>query len=187
MAERMKIYFVTTNKHKVEEVKAIIGKLNIEVVQLPEEKYEHKEMELKEVTEFNAKRFYEKHKKPIVVEDTGVFFDAYPGFPGSHPKLMFALLGYKGLLRLVAGESRKAHFKSVATYYDGKNMKTFEGTLDGVISDTIHDEHADVLPYERIFLVDGKPLSSFSREEKNRISHRSKAFVLLGEWLTKAF
>ena len=179
----MNIYFVTTNKHKVFEAQSIMKLFGVDVIQLNEEKYEPKEMSLQEVTEYNAKYFFKKKNKPIVVEDTGVFFDAYPNFPGTHPKLIFNLIGYKGILKLLEGEIRKAHFKSVLSYYDGKELKTFEGRLEGEISEIVHDPKRDVLPYERIFLYDDAPISSISREEKNKISHRSKAFALLGNWL----
>jgi len=179
----MKIYFITTNKHKVLEAQSIMKEFEIDIIQLDEEKYEPKEMSLKEVTIYNAKKFYEIHKKPIVVEDTGIFFDAYLNFPGTHPKLVFNMIGYKGILKLIKNENKNAHFKSVLSYYDGQELKTFEGKLNGKISTEIHDKDLDVLPYERIFLYNNIPISSIPRIEKNKISHRSKAFIELGKWL----
>jgi XTP/dITP diphosphohydrolase len=181
----MKIYLVTKNKHKVDEAQTIFSKFNIDVEQLNEEKYEPKEMSLKEVSVYNAKLFYKKYKKPIIVDDTGVFFNAYKEFPGNHPKLMFNLLGYKGLLKLVDGEDRTAQFRTVVTYCDYHGLKSFTGTFDCEIDTKIHDLDKDVLPYERILLYDGKPISSYSRELKNKFSHRAKAFKDVANFLTK--
>ncbi|MBN2367400.1 non-canonical purine NTP pyrophosphatase [Candidatus Woesearchaeota archaeon] len=180
----MKIFLVTKNPHKVREVSAVLDEFGIEVGHLPEEKYEPKEMDLRQVAEYNAKKFYEKFKKPVAVDDTGVFFRAYPEFPGNHPKLMFELIGYKGLLKLLEGEDREAEFRSVVGYCDEKGVKVFEGALKCVADTKAHDLDKDVLPYERILLVDGRSISQFSREEKNNISHRAAAFRKLGKWLT---
>ena len=97
----MKLYFVTGNKHKFNEVKRISEKFNIDLEQFKGKKLEPKDLSVKEVAELNAKKFYKELKQPIIVDDTGIFFEAYPKFPGNHPKLMYNLLGFKGLLKLL--------------------------------------------------------------------------------------
>jgi len=177
------ILLVTQNRHKVEEASAILARFAIKVEQLAEEKTEPKEMPSEEVARMNAEMSYARHKRPLAVEDTGVFFSAYPDFPGSHPKLMFSLLGYKGLLKLLEGEDRTAYFRTVIAYADENGVKVFEGKMVGIISRTVHDIGKDVMPYERILLYKGRSLSSYTREEKNLFSHRSLAFTRLGEHL----
>ncbi len=179
----MKIYLITKNKHKVEEAQSVLKEYNIEVEQIPDEKLESKEMTLREVAEYNAKLFYEKYKKPVAIDDTGVFFKAYSNFPGSHTKLMYDLLGYKGLLKLLENETREAEFMTVVGYCDEKGVKIFEGSLNCIADTRVHDLDKDVLPYERLLLVEDRPLSRFSREEKNKISHRAIAFRKLGKFL----
>ncbi len=181
----MKIYILTGNKHKLQEAKSVFSEFGIEVEQIKDEKIEPKENTIEEISELNAKHFYKKYKKPILVDDTGVFFDAYPKFPGNHPKLMYNLLGYKGLLKLVENESRKARFRASVSYYDGRLFKTAVEELECIIDDKINDRDKDVLAYERIFLFDSRPISSFSREEKNSISHRAKAFRKIAEFIKK--
>ena len=182
----MKLYLVTGNKHKVQEVSAVMDKYGIVVEQIDAQKYEPKDMDLKDVARYNAEQFYKKYKKPIAVDDTGVFFEAYPEFPGNHPKLMYNLLGYRGLLKLLEGEDREAHFETVVGFCDGET-KVFEGTLHCTVDTKVNDRDVDVLPYERIFLVDGRPLSQFRRVEKNRISHRAKAFEKLAAYLKEKY
>ena len=179
----MKIYLITKNQHKVEEISIVMKEFKIEVEQIAEEKVEDKNMSLTEVVEYNVKLFYKKYKKPIVVDDTGVFFKAYPNFPGNQPKRYFQELGYPGLLKKLEGKNKEAYFKTVVGYYDGSNLKTFTGILECTADTKVNDMDVDVLPYERILMVDNKPLSKFSREDKNKISHRANAFRKLGKWL----
>lgn len=179
----MKIYLITKNSHKVEEISTIMKEFDIDVQQIAEEKIEEKGKSLIEVAEHNAKLFYDKYKKPIVVDDTGVFFKAYPNFPGNQPKRIFEKIGYPGLLKKLENKIKEACFKTVVSYYDGSILKTFEGILECTADDKVHDVDVDVLPYERILMVNNKPLSKFTREDKNKISHRAKAFRKLGEWL----
>jgi len=181
----MKIHLITKNKHKVQEAISVFSEFNIEIKQLSEEKYEPDDMDLKQIAEQNARYFYEKYKKPVLVDDTGIFFKAYDNFPGNQPKRYFQELGYEGLLKKLEGKNRKAYFKTVVSYCDKFGVKTFEGVLDCVADTKVNDLDVDILPYERILLVDGMPLSQFSREDKNKISHRAIAFRNLAEWLNK--
>jgi len=179
----MKIYIVTKNKHKVEEAKSVFSEYGINVEQISEDKDEPKNLGLQDVSEMNARKFHESTGKPIIVDDTGVFFLAYQNFPGNHPKLMFSSLGYKGLLKLVDGENRDAEFRTVVSYCDKNGIFSATGVLRCTIDTKVNDMNADVMPYERILLVDGKPISQFTRVEKNKISHRAKAFREIAKYL----
>ena len=96
---------------------------------------------------------------------------------------MFETLGYKGLLKLLEHEAREVQFRTVIGYCDANGVRTFEGVLDCTADTEVHDMDKDVLPYERILLVDGTPISSMSRADKNKISHRAKAFRKTAGWL----
>ena len=51
---------------------------------------------LEESAEDKARKAFQMLKKPIIVEDTGVYFQAYKNFPGLYPKRMYLSLGFKG-------------------------------------------------------------------------------------------
>jgi len=181
----MKLYFATGNTHKLEEARAVLSDYAITVEQLDDKGHEAKEATIQDVARTAAQRLAEKHKKPVIVDDTGVFFEAYKNFPGAHPRLMFELLGYKGLMKLL-GERREAYFLCcVACCMPGKKPVLFEGRLDGRIAKKPADLRKDVMPYERIFVPKGmkKTISALTRVEKNKISHRAAAFRKLGEYL----
>lgn len=184
--ERCSIYFVTKNKHKVLEANAVLSRYDIKVIQVKKDKHESKDDDILKTAKKNALMFAKKLKKKVIVEDTGFFFHAYKEFPGSHPRMMYNLLGYKGLLKLLEGEkNRKAEFRTVVAYSDGKKVKTFVGKLEGRITKKVYGKNKKVMPYERIFVPKDykKPVALMSRILKNKISHRSKAFDKLGRYL----
>lgn len=183
----MKLAFVTTNRHKFEEVRNILSEFGIDVewkdINLPEP-----DGDIDSVAKEKAKYASSRLNKVAVVDDTGVFFEAYDDFPGSRPKFVFNSIGYDGIMRLLKGKSRKAYFRTVVGYCEpGKKPIVFDGIMRGEITENIFDEDKDVLPYMRIFVPEGykKVISSFTLEEKNRISHRAKAFRKLGEYLSE--
>ncbi|MBI3032676.1 hypothetical protein HYY69_04325 [Candidatus Woesearchaeota archaeon] len=181
----MEISLVTTNNHKVIEAQLALKEYGIKVTQINDEKIEHKDETVENTARGNAELFANKYKKAVIVEDTGIFFEAYPHFPGNNAKLMFNLLGYKGLLKVLAGEDRKAYFKTAIGYCEpGKKPKLFVEEMHGAIADDVQDQNKDVLPYERIFITNNNiRLSTLSKKQKDQISHRGKAFRALGAFL----
>lgn len=183
----MKITLASSNRHKFEEMSKILKPYGIELeradVQVNESDFET----LEESAEDKARKAFQILKKPIIVEDTGVYFQAYNNFPGLYPKRMYLSLGFNGLLKLLEGENRKAYFKTCISYYDGFRMKTFSGKLQGKMAERVHDADKDVLPYEKIFMPKGHKvtLSAISRGEKNTFSHRGIATRKFAEWFSK--
>ncbi|MBU0536796.1 MAG: non-canonical purine NTP pyrophosphatase [Nanoarchaeota archaeon] len=181
----MNILFVTTNRHKYEEVRDILSEFGINTEWANKELIEP-DGDIDSIAKAKAKHAAEMLKKPVAVDDTGVFFEAYPNFPGPRPKFVFNSIGYDGIMRLLDSKSRKAYFRTVVGYCEpGKEPIVFDGVMKGEITEKVFDEDKDVLPYMRIFIADGHELviSSVPVEEKNRISHRSQAFRKLGKYL----
>jgi XTP/dITP diphosphohydrolase len=133
-----------------------------------------------------ARSLSQKLGRLLMLEDTGLFFDAYPNFPGALPKFVFNTLGYKGILKLLAGEPRGAYFKTVAALGEpGKEPQLFEGIMRGTITEHVFDEDQDFMPYDRIFIPDGRDvtISRLSMADKNSFSQRGTAFRKLGRAL----
>ena len=84
-------------------------------------------------------------------------------------------------------QNRGAEFRSAVAFSDGQQTKLIIGKLTGRVSDCVHGEDIDVMPYERIFIADGheKPLAFLPRAEKNKMSHRAKAFREMADWLNQ--
>ncbi len=182
----MKLAFATRNRHKVEEVSSGLKEFGIEVEHMDVSYLEDKEQNIQETAANAAKELANQYQKPIIVDDTGIFFTAYTNFPGANAKLMFNSLGYEGLLMLLAAKKRDAYFVCCIGYCEpNQDPIVFEGRLDGRITMVPFNADKDVMPYERIFLPNGstRTLSSLTREEKNKISHRTHAVKKLAEYL----
>ena len=72
----MNYSFVSGNKVKYEELERLFAKHGIKLDWINESKPEPAdELDIKKVSVFAAKELAEKHKMPVIVEDTGFFFD----------------------------------------------------------------------------------------------------------------
>ncbi|KPJ55228.1 hypothetical protein AMJ47_01220 [Parcubacteria bacterium DG_72] len=184
----MKIIFITTNKHKFEEVRDILKDYPIELEQLSMEYEENHDSGIEEIAGAAARKLATEIGKPIVLEDTGLFFEAYNNFPGALPKFVFNTIGYKGIFKLLEGESRKAYFKTIAAYCEpNKEPVLFGGIMRGGITNKIYNKDKEAMPYDRIFIPENesKTISSMTLEEKNALSQRAESFKKFGNYIVK--
>lgn len=182
----MKVSFITTNRHKFEEVKDVLKEYPIELEHLDMGYEENHDLEMEEIAKNAVKKLADNLNKAVVVEDTGFFFKAYNNFPGALPKFVFNTLGYKGIFKLLKEEPREAFFKTVAAFCEpGKNPVIFDGIMKGTIAHEIHNPEKDVMPYDRIFIPEGekRTISDMSIKEKNAFSQRANAFRKFGEFI----
>ena len=194
---------MTGNSHKFSEAKeALAGFPDIELLQIKEEKIELKDDDapdpLADIAQKAAAAAVKKYNVPVAVEDAGIFFNAYPGFPGLNTKWVMQKTGYEGILRLLAGKDRTACFRSIVAYCEpvlnsggaGQalpgEVHLFEGRIEGSISEEVIGLEADCMDYDRIFIPMGwdRPFALIM-EQKKQMSHRKIAFEKLGEFLLK--
>jgi len=183
-----KIVFVTTNKHKFQEVKDILRDYPIELERASLEYEENHDQGIEEIARTAAKKLANELKKPVVVEDTGLFFEAYHNFPGALPKFVINSLGFKGIFKLLKGESRKAYFKTAAAFCGpGGRPVLFEGIMKGKITKKVYNINKDAMLYDKVFIPEGqtKTISSLTMGEKNSLSQRAEAFRKFGEYIAE--
>ncbi len=181
-----RLYFITTNKGKFEEVRELLEGC-IELIQKSIE-LEEPRGTIEEIALSKAKKAYEIIKAPLIVEDTGFFIPSLNGFPGEFSKWVVNKIGVEGIIKLMEGkkgEERRAFFKTIVCFFDGKG-KLFEGRVEGHISLKPRGNPKKSLPYDSIFIPKGFS-STFAEDEglKNRISHRAIAIKKLKEWYCK--
>ena len=182
------VLFVTENRHKVYEMQKILSRRGIKLKQRKTSVREPSSGTLEKTAVVKAKRAFAKVKKPLIIEDTGVYFSAYKNFPGVNAKRTFIKLGFAGLLaKITARKNRNAYFQTVIVYIWGKgrsDYKLFSGKLHGKLTAKVIARNKDVLPYEKIFIPRGynKVLALISRKEKNKFSHRAIASEKFGKW-----
>jgi len=190
MDDKITFSFLTGNAHKYLEAKEALAVLpEIELLQINVEKTEIKNDEaddpIKDIAIKAAETAFEVYNVPVCVEDAGIFFDAYPGFPGLNTKWIMKNLGYDGILRLLAGKNRSACFRSMVAYcdYPGE-VVVFEGRIEGVISEEVMGLDVDCMDYDRIFIPNGETRTfSLIMDLKKQMSHRKIAFRKLGKYL----
>ncbi|MHC1585578.1 MAG: XTP/dITP diphosphatase [Candidatus Syntropharchaeia archaeon] len=178
---RYRIYFVTTNRNKFEEIRRISEGIEIEWIN--HDYPEIQEENLERIAESGAKYCADLFEKSVFVEDSGLFIDALNGFPGPFSAYVYDKIGNKGILKLMDGiDERGAVFRSVVSFCEpGKNPISFVGEVRGVISGEIRGKHG--FGYDPIFSYRGRTFAEMSIHEKNEVSHRRKAFEKFLRWL----
>ncbi len=181
MVSLKQILFATSNKEKLREFREI---LKTNVVQIELELLEPQAIDVDEVAREKAMQAYRALRKPVLVEDTGLFIHAWNGFPGALVKLVIKSAGLNGLLGMLgAQKDRYATAKTAIAFYDGKKVHVFSGSIDGVISNEARG--ASGFGWDPIFIPKGyeKSFAELSGDSKNRISMRSIALLKLKEYM----
>ena len=97
-------------------------------------------------------------------------FEALGGLPGPFIKFFVDKMSFEDICKLLDGKNRKATAKCVVGYYDGKEMKLFEGSLNGEIS--IKPEGENGFGWDKIFIPKGYKVTRASlSKEDDRITY----------------
>lgn len=176
------ITVVTGNKHKAEEVASFFKGIE-EVTHVAFEATEPQFESPVAVAEEKARQAYSALKRPLIVDDTGLFIESLNGFPGAYAAYVQDTIGNEGILKLMKGtapEMRKAYFVTALAYADEKGIKIFEGRVDGVITDA--GRGTEGFGYDPVFEISGKTLAEMNMSEKNSVSHRARALAKFKDW-----
>ena len=181
----MKVLFATGNPGKLREVQAKFAPLGFEVEQLKDEYPEIQADTLEEVVQEGLKWLYERHKTPIIIDDSGIFIEALAGFPGVYSAYVFKTLKCEGILKQMEYiDNRRAEFRCCAGYVDADGQISFKtGYSQGYI---IYEKRGSGgFGYDPIFVPDefNQTFAELDMESKNKISHRGRAFEELANAL----
>ncbi|MCL7416779.1 MAG: XTP/dITP diphosphatase [Halalkalicoccus sp.] len=172
--------FVTSNAGKAREAREY----------LPEEvervDYDYPEIQsdsLEEIAVAGARDAYREIGEPVFVDDSGLFIDAFDGFPGPYSSYVDEKLGIERVYRLTHGEEDdRARFRTVVAYADGEGIETFEGVVRGRI---VAPRGDGGFGYDPVFEHRGTTFAEMAVEEKNAVSHRGRALAAFGDWLAE--
>ena len=182
----MKLALATNNKHKLQEMRAIIGGCFDELLSLGDlgidVDIEETGATLEENALIKAREIVRLTGMPALADDTGLMVDALDGAPGvysaryageAHDDVANRALLLKNLNSV---DNRSAHFGTVIAvcYPDGRSLVA-EGRVDGIIT---HEERGENgFGYDSLFFSNelGKTFAEATPEEKNAISHRGRA------------
>lgn len=192
----MKLVFATNNKHKLEEVRAILGN-RIEVLSLNDINCHDDIPETADTLEGNAlikaRYIYEKFGVDCFADDTGLEVDVLGGEPGVYsaryageecnPEANM----HKLLHNLTGKNKRNAQFRTVIALIIKGEEKLFNGIVKGNISCEKMGNAG--FGYDPIFIPEGfsESFAQMSSDMKNSISHRYRATKELSNYLKQQY
>jgi XTP/dITP diphosphohydrolase len=190
------LVLATRNRHKREELAALLGDLGITIRTLDEFPGAPDVVEDGDTCEANAikkaRAIAEFTGLPAVADDTGLEVDVLGGRPGVYAaryagedatyedncrKLLQEMVG-------VPREQRMARFLTVAAIaLPSDGVRVAQGTLEGAIAEEARGTLG--FGYDPVFLIPelDKTLAQLSPDQKNTISHRAKAFTQAKDFL----
>lgn len=192
----MRILFATSNQNKVAEASSLLAKSGHTVEQLlvggiAPEFSEPKELGIEAVASSKmAQALFmieqeEVEGVAVMVEDSGVFLDAFDEWPGSESADVEAEIGLEGILSLLGEEmSRGAEYRAVAMVSDGDSTWSAKGICRGRIAESKKGEGG--FGYDPIFVPDegdGRTFGEWEEGKYTGITHRAKAMNSLAELL----
>lgn len=192
----MKLVFATNNKHKLQEVRDIVGN-RVEVLSLSDIGCCDDIPETADTLQGNAlikaRHIYGKYGLDCFADDTGLEVEALGGAPGVYSARYAgeecdSEANMRKLLENLTGKSnRNAQFRTViALIIDGKEM-----LFDGIVKGTVATEKKgdSGFGYDPIFIPEGhaESFAQMSGEKKNSMSHRFRATQQLGDYLKENY
>ena len=181
----MKITLITSNKGKLKELKKYLQP-EISIIHIGQEYRELRSDNPEEIAKEAAKMLAEKLKKPVIVEDSGLFIKALNDFPGTCSKYIHQRIRLKGILKLMENiKDRTCFYKSSIGYCEpGKEPLSFLGEEKGKIA--LEEKGSFGFGHDPIFIPEGGSKTYGETENCENIKKfRRIAINKLKEYLLK--
>ena len=192
----MKLVFATNNKHKLQEVRDIVGD-RVEVLSLADIDCHDDIPETADTLQGNAlikaRHIYEKYGLDCFADDTGLEVEAIDGAPGVYSARYAgeecdSEANMRKLLENLTGKTnRNAQFRTViALIINGEEM-LFNGIVKGTIATEKKGDSG--FGYDPVFVPEGysESFAQMSGEMKNSMSHRFRATQQLADFLKENY
>ena len=192
----MKLVFATNNRHKLQEVRDIVGD-RVEVLSLADIGCYDDIPETADTLQGNAlikaRHIYEKYGFDCFADDTGLEVEALDGAPGVYSARYAgeecdSEANMRKLLENLTGKTdRNAQFRTViALIINGEEM-LFNGIVKGSIATEKKGDSG--FGYDPVFVPEGHSASfaQMSSEMKNSMSHRFRATQQLSDYLKENY
>lgn len=195
----MKLVFATNNPHKLKEIKDLFQRtglnqhwqlLGLEDIGCNKELPEPYDT-LEENATSKAGYVWTQYEISCFADDTGLEVNALDGKPGvMSARYAGPDCSYEENVRRLIWDmdgkiNRKARFRTVISLFLEGKQYLFEGDVRGKILD--HARGWDGFGYDPVFMPDGekKTFAEMTLDEKNKLSHRARAFEALVAFLNK--
>ena len=192
----MKLVFATNNRHKLDEVRAIVGD-KVEVLSLNDIGCHDDIPETADTLQGNAlikaRYIYEKFGVDCFTDDTGLEVEALDGAPGVYSARYAgeecdSEANMQKLLQNLTGKSnRNAQFRTVIALIIKGEEKLFNGIVKGTITEEKRGDSG--FGYDPVFVPEGfsESFAQMSGDMKNSISHRYRATQELSNYLKENY
>lgn len=175
--------FVTQSTNKLAEAQRILNtKLERYDLDLPEVQA----VEVEEVVKHKALYAYEAlGGKPVIIEDTGLFIEAWNGLPGALIKWFVKRVGVAGICQMLQSfPNRKAWAETIVATYDGQ-LQIFRGKVEGSIALSPAGEGG--FGWDSVFIPaeSAKTFAQMAPAEKDKYSMRRQAFEAMAGYYTQ--
>lgn len=181
------LYFATKNKFKLKEAEQI---LKTEIKSIKTTTNEIQDIEVENVIKYKVYDTYMNIKKPVIAEDTGLYFNALNGFPGALIKWLMKSVGTDGDLKNGSNNQRiidlLSKFKDKTAYAkttiglcycdDFTKIITVKGIIKGRVADKPMGTNG--FGFDDFFIPERyeHTFAQMTSEKKNEISMRKIAF-----------
>ena len=172
------IVLVTGNAGKLAEARRLSVGLELEAadIDLPE----IQALDLRAVALAKAEEAWRLLRRPLIVEETGLELAALNGFPGALVKWMLAAVGAEGIadVALKAGDPRAAARSILIYRHEGGTIESCGATRGELV---LPARGSGGFGWDPVFVPEGeeRTYGELSGEEKDRISHRGRAWRAL--------
>ena len=192
----MKLVFATNNKHKLLEVREIVGD-RVEVLSLIDIDCHDDIPETADTLQGNAlikaRHIYDKYGMNCFADDTGLEVEILGGEPGVYSARYAGeecdseANMLKLLQNLTGKNNRNAQFRTVIALIINGEERLFNGIVKGTISTEKKGDSG--FGYDPIFIPEGytESFAQMSGEMKNSISHRYRATKQLSDYLKENY
>jgi XTP/dITP diphosphohydrolase len=177
---------LSKNKFKLRELRPLFEKHAILLEMSTIDKLEVRSDDVETVAREAARSAFTVLKKPVVVDDTGLYIESLNGFPRAYPAFVLETIGKTGVLTLMRGKTnRLAEFVTAVGFCDDDGIRTFVGRTKGMIAES--ERGTGGFGYDPIFIPEGFDVTyaELDLEQKIAISHRTKAFSKFLAWYTQ--
>jgi len=190
----MKLVFATQNENKAQEIQSLLPEY-FKIITLKDIRCFDEIPETSETLEGNsllkASFISETYNLNCFADDTGLEIEALDNRPGVYSaryagtEISAAANINKVLLELKGKTTRNAQFRTIITLILNKSTFSFEGIVRGEIISEKRGENG--FGYDPIFVPEGevRTFAEMSLEEKNKHSHRARAFQKMIEFLNE--
>lgn len=184
--DKREVHFATSNMSKFLEAQSILTEYGMALVLLGRKGPEIQSESIEEIARHSAKCSSSQANVPLAVEDAGLFINSLGGFPGPYSSYVHGTLGCEGILKLMNDTAdRKARFVSAVAFCEPTGEPAcFTRAARGVIATEARGQAG--FGFDPIFIPEGeqRTFGEMSVVEKNRYSHRAKAFREFARWFT---